>query len=347
MTVRERWTAVLERSLPDRIPMTYRATEEAHEKLMRHLSCGSNAELHARLHIDNLASLRPAYTGPPVPDDQDLFGCTYRTVEYEHGVYRECVGHPLESAGSLAEIEASYTWPSVDWFDYSGVPAAAERARDRGCIGGGWEPFLEYKYMRGEEQAFMDLVENPDIVEYCMQNLFDFHYERTRRLFEHANGAILVSGSSEDLGSQTGLLYSPDHIRRFFLPHHRRMIDLMHEAGVRAEWHSDGSIREILPDLIQSGVDVLDPIQWRCNDMDRAGLKRDFGDDLIFQGAMDNQHTLPFGSTDDVAAEVLENIEILGAGGGYILGPCHNIQSVGPPENVVTMYEVAYENGWY
>ena len=124
------------------------------------------------------------------------------------------------------------------------------------------------------------------------------------------------------------------------------MIDLVHGAGGKVDRHSDGSIIEILPDLIEMGVDFINPIQWRCKGMGRERLKREFGDELIFDGGVDNQYTLPFGSVEEVREEVRENIRILGDGGGYIITPCHNIQVVGPAENVVAMYEEGYEAGW-
>jgi len=141
-------------------------------------------------------------------------------------------------------------------------------------------------------------------------------------------------------------MYSPGQIREFLLPRMKRMMDLTREHGSFVFHHSDGAIREILPDLIEAGIQVLNPVQWRCRGMDREGLKRDFGDRLVFHGAVDNQQTLPFGTVEDVRQEVLDNLRILGEGGGYILAPCHNIQAVGPPENVVAMYETGYEYGW-
>ena len=117
------------------------------------------------------------------------------------------------------------------------------------------------------------------------------------------------------------------------------MIDLVHGAGGKVDTHSDGSI-------IEMGVDIINPIQWRCKGMERERLKREFGDELIFDGGVDNQYTLPFGSVEEVREEVRENIRILGDGGGYIITPCHNIQVVGPAENVVAMYEEGYEAGW-
>jgi uroporphyrinogen decarboxylase len=124
------------------------------------------------------------------------------------------------------------------------------------------------------------------------------------------------------------------------------MITLVHQAGGRVFFHTDGAVRSIIPDLVAVGIDVLNPIQWRCRGMDRRELKAAFGDRLVFHGGMDNQQTLPFGTVADVRREVQENVEILGAGGGYILAPCHNIQALTPPENVIAMYETGLAAGW-
>jgi uroporphyrinogen decarboxylase len=125
----------------------------------------------------------------------------------------------------------------------------------------------------------------------------------------------------------------------------KRMIDLAHEHGVYVFFHSDGAIREILPDMLAAGIDILNPIQWRCPGMERVALKDDFGSQVVFHGGMDNQQTLPFGTAEDVRREVIENIELLGKNGGYILAPCHNIQVVSPPENIIAMYETGLAHG--
>ncbi len=346
MTPRERWLAVLSREKPDRVPMGYRATGEATRKLMGYLGCNDGQALYERLHIDRVVSLSPRYVGPPIPRDKDVFGCGYEDVDYGTGVYRECVSHPLSEYETVEQIERSYTWPSPDWYDYSGVAAQLEGNEAYPIRGGGSEPFATYKYLRGDEQAFIDLVENPDIVHYCLDKLFDLCCENTRRIYEQARGQVMITYVAEDLGSQEALLYSPGQIREFLLPRMKRMIDLAHQAGAFVFHHSDGAVREFLPDMIEAGIDVLDPVQWRCRGMEREGLKRDFGDRLVFHGAVDNQYTLAFGSEEEVRQEVIDNIRILGAGGGYIIGPCHNIQPISPPENIVAMYETGYEYGW-
>lgn len=346
MTGRERWLAVLNREKPDRIPMDYWATGEATQKLQQHLQCDFDT-LIKRLHIDLPLTVDGRYVGPPPEDGKDIYGLSWQMVEYDSGIYREPTGDPpLAQYTSVEEIDKNYRWPIVDDFDFSHLPDAIRGNERRPVRGGGSEPFLLYKLLRGEEQAFVDLIENPDIVDYCLDKLFSLSYDSTLRIFETIPGQVVITYIAEDLGGQKRLLYSPDHIRRFLLGRMKRMMELTRQNGAFVFHHTDGAARDILPDLIDIGIQVLNPIQWRCPGMEREGLKRDFGDQLVFHGAVDNQYTIPFGSEEEVRQEVRDNIRILGSGGGYIIGPCHNIQAVGPPENVVALYDEGYHSGW-
>jgi len=346
MTSRERWLAVLGREKPDRVPMDYWATPEATDRLMEYLGVNEIGALHKRLHIDPPVSVGGRYVGPPIQEGEDVFGCQYQRVEYGGGAYYECIHAPLSKCQSIDEIEASYTWPSPDWWDYSDIASQIEARDEYPVAGGHSEPFARYTYLRGQEQALADLVLNPEIVHYCLDKLFGLTYENTLRVFEQLPGRVTMSYVNEDLGAQDGLMLSPAHIREFLLPRMKRMIDLAHEAGVYVFHHNDGAIRDILPDLIELGIDILNPIQWRCKGMERAALKRDFGDKVVLHGGMDNQYTLAKGTVEQVQQEVIDNLRILGRGGGYILAPCHNIQAVSPPQNIVAMYETGYEQGW-
>jgi uroporphyrinogen decarboxylase len=346
MTPRERWLAVLTRKTPDRVPMDYWGTTEMSAKLVRALECETLDEALAKLHVDRPVTVSPEYVGPPIPDNYDVFGIQYKAVDYGTGIYDECIYSPLAEYGTVKEIEENYTWPDPDWYDYSGIPDQVAGKEHRPIRGGGSEPFLTYKSLRGQQQAFMDLILNPEIVHYCLDKLFDLAYENTRRIYEQIPEQVMISYVAEDMGSQNGLMFSPDQIRTFLLPRMKRIIDLAHEGGAFVFHHNDGAVRAILPDMIALGIDVLNPVQWRCAGMAREGLKHDYGAQLIFHGAMDNQYTLPFGTADEVRQEVLDNLRILGAGGGYILAPCHNIQANTPVENVVAMYETCYEHGW-
>ena len=372
MTPRERWLAVLSRQTPDRVPMDYWATPEMTARLIRHMGFSRKSEaalvadmsvatvdaglmkpqshmvaseLLKALHVDFAVAVAPRYVGPPTPADIDVFGCLFQNVSYGSGAYAECVYHPLAGYDSVEEIEDQYAWPDLDWWDYSTLAEQIRGFEEYPVRGGGSEPFLIYCRLRGMEQAMMDLVLNSDIVHYCLDKLFDLCYEITTRVYEQMPGQVTFSYVAEDMGSQTGLLFSRRHIREFLLPRMKRMIDLIHQGGAFVFHHNDGNCRDIIPDMIEAGIDILNPIQWRSDNMDRRELKRDFGDRVVFHGGVDNQRTLPFGTPDDVKREVLENLDILGAGGGYILAPCHNIQSVSPPENVVAMYEAGYEHG--
>ena len=345
MSPRERWLAVLKRETPDRVPMDYWYTKESNDKLLKHLNCDFDSMLK-RLHIDTPLTVGGRYAGPALKPGRDVFGIEYRDVVYGTGVYAETISNPLAKYKTVDEIKANYVFPSPDWYSYDHIPAQVKGNEHRPIRGGGSEPFLLYCKLRGDEQANVDLVENPEIVDYVLDVLFELAYQNTLRIYETIPGQVMITYVAEDLGAQDRLLFSPKHIRQFLLPRMKRMMDLAKQHGAFVFTHSDGAIRKIIPDLIKTGTQVLNPIQWVCPGMEREGLKKDFGDQLIFHGAMDNQRILPFGTVKDVKKEVEDNLRILGAGGGYILAPCHNIQAVSPVENIIAMYDHGYEMGW-
>ncbi len=351
MTPRERWNAVFRHELPDRVPTDIWATGEVFSRLFRDLNVADEGALCRKLHIDRPIHVGGRYTGP---QKGNLWGLEYRPIEYGEGqgLYNEIASHPLAHMTTVEEIHA-YDWPSPDWFDYSNVPAQLEANPERPVVGGGYEPFLLYCQLRGMEQAMMDLALNPEIVDATLDHIFHFHYTCNERLFEAAASCqtkgigITYTYVAEDLGTQSSLLMSEANVDRFLKPKMKKMIDLAHEHGIFAFHHSDGAVRPLLPGMVAIGIDLLNPIQWRCDGMDRAELKASFGGKLVFHGAVDNQKTLPFGSVKDVRNEVIENIGILGAGGGYICAPCHNIQPNTPTENIVALYETVHDEGRY
>ena len=340
-TPRSRWEAILGGGQSDRPPIDYWATDEVTDRLMGHLKASTLMEMYEKLDIDVPFTVEPEYVGKPIPSEEDVFGCKYRDVDYGTGSYRECVSHPLAGYKTVDEIEANYTWPDINDYDFTSIKDQIKGWNDYPVSGGGSEPFLDYKNLRGQQQGYIDLFRYPEIANYCLDKLFDFRYEYTRRIYREIPGRVTFSYVAEDFGAQNGLLISPKMIRETFLPRMKRMNELAHDNGVHVFFHSDGAINEIIPDMIGIGIDILNPIQWRCADMDRAMLKAEYGDKVVLHGAMDNQHTLPFGSTEEVRAEVHENLETLGPG-GYILAPCHNIQPITPTENILAMYNEAH-----
>ena len=190
-----------------------------------------------------------------------------------------------------------------------------------------------------------DLALRPEIADAILGHVFDFHYEHHRRLFEAGRGRIDLTWVAEDLGSQTGPLMSLAMYRRFLLPNQIKMAELARSNGVHVMYHTDGAARMFLPDLIDRvGIEILNPIQWRCPGMDRKKLVAEFGDQIIFHGSIDNQQTLPFGTVDDVVREVRESIDSY-RNARWICAPCHNLQPVSPTENIVAMYEAVHEFG--
>jgi uroporphyrinogen decarboxylase len=346
MTPLERWLAVFKREKPDRVPMDYWSTEEVTQNLCRYFGVNSRSEMLRMLHVDYVVSMNPKYIGPPLQPGFDVYGVQHAEINFGAGKYSEPVTRPLEKFKTVEEIEEQYSWPDPDWWDYSGLANSLRGFEEYPISGGGSEPFLIYKNLRGQELAMMDLVDNPEIVSYCLEKLFSLAYENTVRIYEEIPGRVTYSYVAEDMGGQSNLMISPKHIRNFLVPGMKRMVDLAHSAGAFAFHHNDGNIIQILPDMIDINIDILNPIQWRSNGMNRQFLKNTYGDKVIFHGAVDNQYTLPFGTTNEVREEVLENLSILGAGGGYILAPCHNIQPITPVENILAMYETGYHEGW-
>ncbi|MBS3734194.1 MAG: uroporphyrinogen-III decarboxylase-like protein [Phycisphaerae bacterium] len=346
MTPRERWLALLNGETPDRIPTDYWATPEVTARLKRDLRCADAGALYDKLHIDGVETIN-AHPTAKFPHDgaADMWGVRFRRIEHETGAYDEAATHPLADAETVDDIEA-YPWPNPDQRDWEDFEQQVKNLSGRRAVRcGGYEPFLLYCYLRGMEQAMMDLVLSPELAEAALGKIFDYHYRVNERMFELAEGKVDITYVAEDLGSQHGLLMGLEQIRRFILPNQKRMADLARDHGIHIFYHTDGAARDVIPELIEvTGIEILNPIQWRCAGMEREGLVRDFGDKVIFHGAVDNQQTLAFGSADDVRNEVLDNIRIFAAV-RWICAPCHNIQPVSPTENIVTMYETLHENG--
>jgi len=347
MTSRERWLAMLSGERPDRIPTDYWATDEVTARLLQEFRCADKEALYTRLNIDGVYDVKPVRTCDHHPDDPqaDIWGLRRKAINYGAGSYDEFDNHPLEQIESVEQIHA-YRWPRPEDHDFGRFTHdMAAAPRHRVVRVGDYEPFLLYCALRGMELAMMDLKIEPEIVDAALEHIFQYHYSLNARLFEMAHGRADITYVAEDLGGQTSLLFGLPEIRKYLLPRQKKMADLARSFGVHVFYHTDGAAREIIPDLLSvTGIEILNPIQWRCPGMEREGLVRDFGGRVIFHGAVDNQFTLPFGTVQDVRNEVLDNIRIF-SGSRWICAPCHNLQPVTPTANIVTLYETIHENG--
>jgi len=327
MTPRERILTAARRGRPDRVPLDIWMTPEVRDRLQAHFGVATEPEVWRRLHLDKIVAVYPRYVGPP---ERRLPGGlrqvppwwhTVREVDYGTGHYSEPVGWALKDATTLAELEA-FEWPSADWYDFSTIEAQCDAWPEHAIEGCYVAPFFWHNHLRGLEQSCVDLIAEPELTEFMLERITRLCWDYANRFFEAGRGKIHLTQVTDDF-------------------------DLAHQAGALVMHHDDGAIRRIIPDLVELGVDMLNPIQHVCPGMDMAGLKRDFGGALSFHGGVDNQDVLPHGRVADVRREVRDCLATLGAGGGYILAPCHNIQPVTPTENIIAMYATAFAEGGY
>jgi uroporphyrinogen decarboxylase len=345
MSPRERWEAVMRGERPDRVPCDYWGTDEVTSRLSRDLGCSTERELWETLGVDKLVQLVPKH--PRATEStwhlQSFFSIWHigtRKVPYADGLgcYEEAVDHPLGAARSVREVE-QFDWPDPDEWDVAGLRAQASEWSEYPLLAGGCEMFYLYCRLRGMERSLEDLISEPAIADCILEHIAEFDLALTTRILDEVGNRTLFSYVAEDLGTQNSLLMSPGLFRRFLKPHMLRMIELVHSRGVKVFHHDDGAIRLMIPELIDMGIDVLNPVQWRCRGMEREGLARDFGARVVFHGGVDNQQTLPYGTPEDVRREVQENLRAFAAGRGYIVAPCHNLQANTPTENVIALYD--------
>jgi uroporphyrinogen decarboxylase len=251
----------------------------------------------------------------------------------------EHINGALEKAASLEEIQA-FPWPSCDQVDYSTLAEQCDRYDGYAIVCGNADIFERPALTRGLENFLCDTAMNPDWVDFVLKVFLDFYIEDFKRYWEASTGRIDIYWALTDLGTQTGLFQSRKMFHRFIAPPIRALANLVHEHGVKFMFHSCRAVRELIPDLIDLGVDILNPIQPAATGMAPEGLKSDFGDRLSFHGGIDIQYLLPLESAETVRAEVARRAKLLGRGGGYILSPSHNLQQDIPTENIVAMYDL-------
>jgi len=376
MTSRERvWAAVNHRE-PDRVPLdiggggSTTLVAEAYQRLEAHWGLPpreprvmSKAFRLTYLDEDALVLLgsdtralgvkgfsrAPAPTGDP-STFRDAWGVIWRKAEYPGGYYWELHGHPLAEA-TVDDLER-YPWP--DPLDPALTAGLAEEVRALHAgpyaimADGGFKSFFELGFMmRGLEQLLVDLVADPGFVRALLEKLLELNLAGTRRFLEIAGPYIQVFRAADDLATQTGLLMSPEVYRTVLKPIYKRYFDAVHTlTPAKLFYHSCGCVNELVDDLVEIGVDVLNPVQVSAMG-DTAELKARFGSRVTFWGGIDTQRVLPHGTPADVEREVRTRIRDLGPGGGYVVASVHNIQPDVPPENVLAMAEATHKHGRY
>jgi uroporphyrinogen decarboxylase len=272
--------------------------------------------------------------------DEKILGAwdiVFQEWEYPYGTYIEIQSSPLVDA-EMEEIK-KVKMPSLDLYDFNAYREVLPKYNDffvwmnlNGC-------FDIARFQRGSEQFFMDMAVEPKKAEILLEK----SNNQTIRFFEKAIAEVkgLVDGVyvGDDFGTQNGMVISPDMWRKYIKPKYIELVSAAKKHNLKYCHHSCGGIRPIIPDLIEIGVDVLNPVQPLAAGMDPEELGNEFGKDISFYGGIDEQRTLPNGTIEDVRYEVKNRINTLGKYNGYIIAPSHAFQPDTPIDNVIAVYE--------
>ncbi|MFQ6097932.1 MAG: uroporphyrinogen decarboxylase family protein [Armatimonadota bacterium] len=369
MTPRERLLTALAHKQPDRVPRDLGGTVTgimigAYRGLLDHYGLqeepvisdtkqqlvAPSEEVLWRLGIDT------RYVPPGSPRswtlriEEDETGYEYTNewgirsrMPKERGYYFDMVAHPLATL-SVEDLD-HYDWP--DMRDPGYTEGLADRARrlyedtQYALVTRIWGSMFERAwYLRGFEQFFMDMVTNQRFTNALLDKLLALNIAFFDEYLGAVGPYVQVVMCGDDLGGQNGPLISLDLYRKYIKPRQRELFSYVKSrTDAYLFFHTCGAVYSFIPDLIEVGVDVLNPVQVSAVGMDPKRLADEFGDRLSFWGAIDTQHTLPFGTPEQVRAQVRERIEVLGRGGGYVLNAVHNIQTGVPAENIVAMFE--------
>lgn len=278
----------------------------------------------------------------------DMWGIGYRLNP--DGYYYNMCAHPLQDAEEIADIE-NYSFPEPNEHMLVGLEQRVERYADKCLVLEGMREVLFGlpAWLRGSVNFYMDLVSDDGMADALLEKLADYHIRRIDFVMDRIGDKIDVFKLADDLGTQTSLILSPDTYREKIKPHHARLIShLKSKWDVKVLFHVCGAIRPILGDLIEIGVDAINPVQISADGMDPASLKKEFGNNLTFWGGgVDTQHILGTATPAEVKADVKKNMQLLRPGGGFVFTQVHNIMPNVPLENVLAMYEAFRENAAY
>jgi uroporphyrinogen decarboxylase len=375
MTHRERVLAALKHKAPDRVPLDLGSTgcttltAQAHERLRAYLGLPSepppawlsfrsttvvpDEAIMRRFDVDARGLLLGTPLGRP---DRTL---SENMLVDEWGVTwtRHGGTHYINSDGPFCHLAEPtrqdldrYDWPEPD--DPGRIEGLRERARKLHeetdyaviltLVNG---PVHLCQYLRGYATWLEDLLLRPVFAEALIDRIADVWIRIVDRALHEAGDYVDLVMYGDDIATQNATLLRPELYRRMVKPRHKAIADTVHRHAKPILFHSCGSVYHLIPDLIEVGIDALNPIQVSAANMATDRLKREFGRDLAFWGGIDTHRVLPRGTPAEVREEVRHRIADLSADGGYVLAPVHNLQPEVPPENIVAMYEAGLEFG--
>jgi len=355
MTHKERVSKALNHEITDRPPMQISFTPEFASRLAQSMGLtekehnphggGNTMALELALDQDVLLSSVGWANGYYGEEDAytDEWGVGWRKSMYStpfgDGHYTEITGHPLAEDSAIDHYIAPD--PDRECLYADTIKLIKEYGDEYWITGVAVTTMFESGWaLRGLDQLLMDFILDPDLAGRILDIPMNYHLKVAKHLVTLGVDMIWLG---DDVGAQHNMIISPDLWRAFFKPRMARIIKELKQINpqIKIAYHSDGNIFPIIPDLIEIGLDVLNPIQPAS--MDPAEVKRLYGDQLCFWGSIDEQHTLPFGSPKDVSDEVRLRLQTLGQNGGLIIGPTHHVQLDTPLENFFAMVDTIRE----
>ncbi len=382
MNPRERVMLALNHKEPDRIPIDLGGSicssihRDAYIELKKYLGMDLeeiqmvdyvqqlpylDGALLERFGVDFRMVQLPAATAPDLHifEEGDYYAFVDRWgsklyMPKDGGLYFDWVDFPIKKA--TMEALDNYTWPQPDPPEYNAqLREQAEYLYQNtnyalvgsAVIGGGI--FEQPARTMGLEDFFVALVTESKFADRLMGQITEIYIESCNDYLEQVGEYLHVFTYWDDVSGQDGWLISPDIYRKMVKPKQRRLLEaIKSKTNAKVYYHSCGAVYDLIPDLIELGFDILNPVQVSARGMDTKRLKEEYGKDIVFWGGgADTQRVLPFGKPDEVANEVKRRIDDLAPGGGFVFAAVHNIQAFVPPENIVTMFEIALEYGNY
>ena len=357
-TSRERVLKAINHIQPEVTPVHIMGFEGV-ERWLEYFQAKDTFELRGILGLD-IRMAPPIYKGPNASLGLSIWGTKKNVAGYQGvGYSREKGDHPLIKAESVKDVEC-FHWPSADEFEFdamiellgtvpdkacwvgprAGVVEAGLNRKDAVGLPGAWIPFVCTLFeLFGFEETLIKFHYRPRLIEAAIYNLETFILDLSRRVLEASGGLADIFWFGDDFATARGMMMSPEHWRRFLKPTYKKIFDLAKSYKRKVWFHCCGTFREVMPDLIDIGMDVWETTQVHLLGNEPGLLKREYGKDICFYGAINTQQTLPFGTPEDVRAEVRERIKVLGKGGGYIVGGDHTILPDVPIENVLAMID--------
>lgn len=336
MTHKERQLAAIRHVTPDRLPVDCICIENL-DAVAAHLGMGAD-EAMDRLGIDGRI-MGPGYTGPTLkgPNGEE---CTDFGVVHT-GDYGTAHSYPLSFDTTLADI-GKYPWPQVKDYDVAGLRQRALPVSQKYAVRGPyWMPlFCQVCDLFGMETAMEKMLADETVFDAALERIAEVVTGVCVRMMDECQGALDILCLGDDFATQRGMMISLESWRKHLKPHYTRLFAEAQKRGYPVWFHSCGDVTAVLPDLIEIGVDVWETVQLHTLPISAIELKREYGKDLCFFGAINTQR-LPFATPVEVREETLRCIEALGKGGGYICGPDHHIKPQVSVESTLALFDTA------